>query len=210
MSKKSIILHWHYLKKDTVGEINFCVTKFIDIIYEAITTLLSRLKLYSGGAKIGCGLKARGILKVYRFQCSNIIIGNGCRFNSSSRWNVRGLNHACILQTGQVGATIKIGNNCGFSGVSIVADKGVIIGDNVAVGANTLIGDRDDHPERLHTTPQPIHIGQNVFIGMNCMVMKGVSIGDNSIIGAGSIVTKDIPANCVAVGSPCKVIRKLC
>ena len=42
------------------------------------------------------------------------------------------------------------------------------------------------------------------------MVMKGVSIGENSIIGAGSIVTKDIPANCVAVGSPCKVIRKLC
>ncbi len=52
MSKKSIILHWHYLKKDTVGEINFCVTKFINIIYEAITTLLSRFKLYSGGQKL--------------------------------------------------------------------------------------------------------------------------------------------------------------
>ena len=57
MTKKSIILHWHYLKKDTVGEINFCVTKFIDIIYEAITTLLSRLKLYSGGGKNWLWLK---------------------------------------------------------------------------------------------------------------------------------------------------------
>lgn len=52
MSKKSIILHWHYLKKDTVGEINFCVTKFINIIYEAITTLLSRFKLYFGGQRL--------------------------------------------------------------------------------------------------------------------------------------------------------------
>jgi len=146
------------------------------------------------------------MLKVHRFQCSTIRIGRNCRFNSSSRWNVRGLNHACILQTGQVGASIKIGNNCGFSGVSIVADKEVVIGDNVSVGANSLIGDRDDHPERLYTMPKAIHIEKNVFIGMNCMIMKGVTIGENSVIGAGSIVTKDIPANCVAVGNPCKVI----
>lgn len=52
MSKKSIILHWHYLKKDTVDEINFCVVKFINIIYEAITTLLSRFKLYFGGQRL--------------------------------------------------------------------------------------------------------------------------------------------------------------
>lgn len=75
------------------------------------------------------------------------------------------------------------------------------------VGANTSIGDRDDHPERLGTSPQPVHIGNNVFIGMHCIVMKGVTIGDNSIIGAGSIVTKDIPANCIAAGVPCKVIK---
>ena len=57
MSKKSIILHWHYLKKDTVGEINFCVTKFINIIYEAITTLLSRFKLSFWGGKDWLWLK---------------------------------------------------------------------------------------------------------------------------------------------------------
>lgn len=87
-----------------------------------------------------------------------------------------------------------------------MADKEIVIGDHVMVGANTCIGDRDDHPERLGTSPQPVHIGNNVFIGMHCIVMKGVTIGDNSIIGAGSIVTKDIPANCIAAGVPCKVI----
>lgn len=210
MRRKSILLlHWDYLKKDTIGEINFCVNKFINAVYESVTTLLSLLILIMGGVNFRRGLKARGILKVYRFQRSKIFIGEECRFNSSSRWNARGLNHHCILQTGQVGATIKIGNNCGFSGVSIVADKGVFIGNDVTIGANTLIGDRDDHPEILHTSPKPIYIGNNVFIGMNCMIMKGVTIGDNAIIGAGSIVTKDIPANCVAVGNPCKIIRKI-
>ena len=146
-------------------------------------------------------------MTVRRFQCCTISIGDRCTFNSSSRFNARGINHRCILETGKPGAVLKIGNRCGFSGCSIVADKEVIIGDHVMVGANTCIGDRDDHPDRLGTSPQPVHIGNNVFIGMHCIVMKGVTIGDNSIIGVGSIVTKDIPANCIAAGVPCKVIK---
>lgn len=105
------------------------------------------------------------------------------------------------------GASIIIGDNCGFSAVSIIAAKEVVIGNHVMVGANTSIADWDDHTERLGTQPKPIRIGDNVFVGMNSLIMKGVTIGENSIIGAGSIVTKDIPANVVAAGSPCKVIR---
>ncbi|MBR1386549.1 MAG: sugar O-acetyltransferase [Bacilli bacterium] len=56
---------------------------------------------------------------------------------------------------------------------------------------------------------KPIIVGNNVWIGGNVVVLAGVTIGDNVVIGAGSIVTKDIPSNSVAVGSPCKVIRKL-
>lgn len=55
----------------------------------------------------------------------------------------------------------------------------------------------------------PITIGNNVWIGGNVTVLPGVRIGDNSIIGAGSVVIKDIPANVVAVGNPCKVIKHL-
>lgn len=54
---------------------------------------------------------------------------------------------------------------------------------------------------------QPIHIGENCWLGAGVIVMPGVTIGDNSVIGAGSIVTKDIPANVVAVGNPCRVMR---
>lgn len=148
-------------------------------------------------------------MMISRFQCSTINIGKHCTFNSSSRYNFRGLNHKCILQTTQANASITIGDYCGFSGVSIVAAKEVVIGNHVMVGANTSIADWDDHTERLGTKPKSIHIGDNVFIGMNCMIMKGVSIGENSIIGAGSIVTKDIPANAVAAGIPCRIIKRI-
>ena len=55
----------------------------------------------------------------------------------------------------------------------------------------------------------PVNIGNNVWIGAGAIILPGVSIGDNSVIGAGSVVTKDIPANVVAVGNPCKVLREI-
>ncbi|AKP66733.1 sugar O-acetyltransferase [Companilactobacillus ginsenosidimutans] len=58
-------------------------------------------------------------------------------------------------------------------------------------------------------TSSPIKLGKNVWIGANSVVLGDVTIGDNSVIGAGSVVNKDIPSNVVAVGSPCKVIRKI-
>ena len=55
----------------------------------------------------------------------------------------------------------------------------------------------------------PITIGNNVWIGGNVVINPGITIGDNSVIGAGSIVTKDIPANVIAVGNPCKILRQI-
>ena len=55
----------------------------------------------------------------------------------------------------------------------------------------------------------PVTIGNNVWIGGNVTIVPGVTIGDNSVIGAGSVVTKDIPANVVAMGNPCRVVREI-
>lgn len=159
-------------------------------------------------AGVDCGndVYFNGIIILERFKYSTIKIGNNTTFNSCSLFNPRGIKR-CILHTATDYASIEIGNNCGFSGVSIDCWKSVKIGNNVMVGADTCIGDTDDHPERLGTEPTPVEIKDNVFIGMHCLILKGVTIGENSIIGAGSVVTKDIPANCVAAGVPCKVIR---
>ena len=56
---------------------------------------------------------------------------------------------------------------------------------------------------------RPITVGNNVWFGGNVCVLGGVTIGDNVVIGAGSVVTKNIPSNCVAVGNPCKLIKTL-
>ena len=62
---------------------------------------------------------------------------------------------------------------------------------------------------RWRTFAKPITIGNGCWIGANVVVLPGVTIGDGAVIGAGSVVTKDIPANVVAVGNPCRVIRAI-
>ena len=113
------------------------------------------------------------------------------------------------------GSNIEVGENfyANFNLVILDANK-VIIGDNVFIAPN--VG--------LHTSGHPldyvrrnagleyalaITIEDNVWIGAGVNVMPGVKIGRNSVIGAGSVVTKDIPANVVAAGVPCRVIKTI-
>lgn len=113
------------------------------------------------------------------------------------------------------GYNIEIGENF-YANVNCVILDGakVTFGDNVFIAPNCGFYTAG-HP--LEVTPRnqgleyayPISIGNNVWIGANASVLPGVSIGDNTVIGAGSVVTKDIPANVVAVGNPCRVIRKI-
>ena len=186
-----------------------CINKMITIF----STNLCKLVLLFQGVKYGKAISFRGLALIFLNPGTQIIIGDNCSFNSSCRFNFRGMAHRCILQTAGNGK-IFIGNNCGFSGVSIVSSIGVTIGNNVMCGTNVIIGDRNDHEDIYpEFPPKPVVIGNNVWIGMNSVVMKGVTIGDNVIIGANSLVTKDIPSNVIAVGSPCKPIKdnnKIC
>jgi maltose O-acetyltransferase len=90
----------------------------------------------------------------------------------------------------------------------------VTIGDNVLFAPNVSLYTAG-HPIHSHLRNQeyeyafPITIGNNVWIGGNVVINPGISIGDNTVIGAGSVVTKDIPPNVIAVGNPCKVLRKI-
>ena len=89
----------------------------------------------------------------------------------------------------------------------------VIIGDNVLIGPNVCITTAG-HPihyisRRRYEYADEISIGNNVWIGANVVVNPGVKIGDNCVIGSGSVVTKDIESNTVAVGNPCRVLRKI-
>ncbi|MDH6309317.1 maltose O-acetyltransferase [Dysgonomonas sp. PFB1-18] len=111
------------------------------------------------------------------------------------------------------GYNIEIGENF-YSNVNLVILDGakVRIGDNAFIAPNVGIytaGHPLDVEQRIKGLEYayPITIGNNVWIGAGVNIMPGVTIGDNTVIGAGSVVTKDIPANCVAVGNPA-VVKK--
>lgn len=98
--------------------------------------------------------------------------------------------------------------------LTLVDDTHIYVGDYTMFGPNVIL-DTAGHPvlpqlrEQVYQFNSPIHIGRNCWLGAGVIVLPGVSIGDNSVIGAGSVVTKDIPANVVAVGTPCKVMREI-
>lgn len=178
-------------------------------LYEKSSTFIAQIKFILWGVIYGKGVRIIGRIIVFRTPESTIQIGNHCVFNSSSKLNFRGINHPCILQTGTPHAMIMIGNHVEMSGTSIVSNHSVTIGNNVLIGANCQIGDRDGHSNKYKSSPKPIIIENDVWLGMNVTVLKGVTIGEHSIIGANSVVTKDIPANSIAAGNPCSVIRTI-
>ncbi|MCX4362426.1 MAG: sugar O-acetyltransferase [Clostridia bacterium] len=113
------------------------------------------------------------------------------------------------------GYNISVGNFFYSNHNMIITDGAkVTLGNNVFVAPNCCFTTAEyaiDPQQRKMgiEIAKPITIGNNVWIGAGSTVLAGVTIGDNSVIGAGSVVTKSIPANVVAVGVPCKVIREI-
>ena len=113
------------------------------------------------------------------------------------------------------GKNVHLGKNVYFNfNATLVDDTHIYIGDCTMLGPNVVIATAG-HPilpelrEKALQYNLPVHIGKNCWLGAGVIVLPGVTIGDNTVIGAGSVVTKDIPANVVAVGNPCKVLREI-
>lgn len=113
------------------------------------------------------------------------------------------------------GSHTHLGNNvyANFN-LTLVDDTHVYIGDHVMIGPNVTISAAGHpiDPDLRRETMQfnfPVRIEQNVWIGAGAILLPGVTIGENSVIGAGSVVTRDIPANVVAMGVPCRVVREI-
>lgn len=106
-----------------------------------------------------------------------------------------------------LGKGAYINFNCNF-----IDDGKIEIGDRVMLGAGVTIATvghpiNPDMREYMYTAP--VVVKENCWIGANVTICPGVTIGENTVIGAGSVVTKDIPANCIAAGNPCRVLRPI-
>ena len=113
------------------------------------------------------------------------------------------------------GRNVHVGDNvyANFN-LTLVDDAHIYIGERTMIAPNVTITTAT-HPvsPRLRARGiqynKDVHIGRNVWIGAGAIVLPGVTIGDNSVIGAGAVVNKDIPANVVAAGVPCRVLRPI-
>lgn len=110
---------------------------------------------------------------------------------------------------------IVIGEESNLNGVNIFARKSVIIGKNAEIASGVIITDLNGHPTystnrtKGEDTPSPVVIGNNVWIGLNSIILKGTEIGDNCIVSAGSVVKGIFPPNSIITGNPAKVVKQL-
>ena len=195
------------INRDSIPHLTDC---FARIAIKHWYTFWMQLTARWWGVSLGHGCSFYGHSRFRRHPCSRIIIGSGCKFNSSPSSNLIGVNRPCIISTLAENAEIKIGSNCGFSGTVIGAEQSIIIGNRVRFGANTLITDTNWHFDDPRTKScKSVYIEDDVWLGVNVVVMKGVTIGNSSMVGANSVVTKSLPPGVIAVGQPAEVIRKI-
>ena len=165
---------------------------------------------------MGEGCRFYGRPQFRRAAGSRIAIGRRCTFRSTAWASAAGIARPCSLATFSDGASLRIEDDCGFSGTVIVAAESVSIGVGTMCGANTSIQDTDWHAISSESggaggggATAPVVIGPNVWLGAGVIVLKGTEIGHSTVVGAGSIVTRSLPPGVVAVGAPAKPVRDL-
>jgi acetyltransferase-like isoleucine patch superfamily enzyme len=157
---------------------------------------------------------------------SKLLIGDNFTFSSGDAINPLCRNICGCIYLPFPSSKITIGNDTGMSSACLWAAKNIMIGNRVKIGGDCIIMDTDAHnldykvrashefigkyTKDVYTAvSSEVVIEDDVLIGTRCIILKGVTIGARSVIGSGSVVSKSIPADCIAAGNPCKVIRPI-
>lgn len=197
---------------------------FNTIVCVRLTPFYNKLWFWTNKVIYGRNMCVMG--KVYLNITGKMTIGDNFMMTSGCAINPISSNQKAAFYV-EPNATVNIGNYVGMSSTRMWIAKGLTIGNNVNIGAGVLIMDTDchqvdnrmrRHDASLHfsqtelsnaVVSAPVVIEDDVWIGANVTILKGVTVGARSVIGAGSIVTKSIPADCVAAGNPAQVVKYL-
>ena len=186
-------------------------------ITKSCSVLYNRFKMRLSGAVLGDDCKIYHNFYLLIKKGGRLEVGDSFTMQSGTFFNpiMRGTKSSIYVSCR---GKVKIGDNTGISSSCIWCVNSIAIGNHVKIGANCIIMDNDAHsldymirkePEKDVSISAPIVIEDDVLVGANSIILKGVTIGARSIIGAGSVVTKDIPADCIAAGNPCRIIRRI-
>ena len=193
------------------------IKRIRNAVFNRWYSLLTRCKLSLCHATYGHNLFVMNSMpRIIIMSGSNVRIGNYFTINSQSIETAWYCKSAIYVGNN---ALLNIGNNVGMNGSLIYCSQKITIGNNTIIGGGTRIFDtnfhstdyrvRRDKKRFTECVSKPISIGDDVFVGTNCIICKGVAIGDRSIIGAGSVVTCSIPEDCIAAGNPAKIIKRI-
>lgn len=221
MSKSVIIFILITIKMMYVKALRFC-SKICSSLYIG----WNKIYFFLNNIKYGKNFRVFNHLYLKIHVGALVQIGNNCTIMSGAGLNPLSRNIKTCIYVGKK-ATLKLGNDVGISSSTLWVKESVSIGNSVAIGADCIIMDIDAHNldwkircseetneygesvDMVTAASAPIVIEDNVLVGARCIILKGVTIGARSIIGSGSIVTKDIPSDCIAAGNPCKVIKSI-
>jgi hypothetical protein len=176
-----------------------------------------RIQFALHGIPWGKRWRVWGMPIIQRYRGSQILLGDGLLLRSWRSSNPLVPMHPVVLATRTSQAVIRVGRDTGMTGATLVAAERIEIGDRVFVGANCVIVDTDFHPldpavrqaDVLAGAHRPVIIEDDVFIGMQSIILKGVHVCAGSVIGAASVVTRDVPAGAVVAGNPAVFVRWL-
>ena len=207
MSKSVIIFILITIKMMYVKALRFC-SKICSSLYIG----WNKIYFFLNNIKYGKNFRVFNHLYLKIHVGALVQIGNNCTIMSGAGLNPLSRNIKTCIYVGKK-ATLKLGNDVGISSSTLWVKESVSIGNSVAIGADCIIMDTDAHnlDWKIRCSEETNEYGESVDMvtAARCIILKGVTIGARSIIGSGSIVTKDIPSDCIAAGNPCKVIKSI-
>lgn len=185
--------------------------------YRKVWVFINRIRFKCLHISYGKNLRVFNHLYIKKKLNCQLFIGDNFTFSSGGGYNSLARNIKGAIEMEEK-ASIYIGNNVGISASCLWIYKSLRIGDRTKIGGDCIIIDSDAHSlnylerrngetDRPRAKSKGIVIEEDVLIGARCIILKGVTIGARSIIGAGSVISKDIPADCIAAGNPAKVIK---
>lgn len=146
---------------------------------------------------------------------NKIVLGDNVYLRAIKKGYQAGMPYPTTILIDVKKAWVQIGSNTRINGAYIHAQKSISIGENCVIASGVNIMDSNGHNlyslnrTKGRDVPAEIVIGNNVWLGLNAVILKGTTIGNNSVVSAGSVVRGSFPPNSLIVGNPAKTVKIL-